>query len=137
MLNLHNPLVRLFILILAVNKQVYTQPVFLLSPANAHVAAANSINAQHHQAYLNAAGQLPYGYTYYPAVHQAPGMYPAFTTPSVYVSTSNYRFFKRFRICRGLEYLAFNIPCRLQVLYFFLEPFLLKMLLPLEPTIRM
>lgn len=41
----------------------------------------------HQAAYLNAAGQLPYGYTYYQPVPQAPGLYPAFTAPNVFVST--------------------------------------------------
>ena len=35
---------------------------------------------------MNAAGQLPYGYAYYQAVPQAPGLYPAFTAPNVFVS---------------------------------------------------
>ncbi|XP_066930272.1 ubiquitin-associated protein 2-like isoform X1 [Clytia hemisphaerica] len=60
-----------------------------LHQANAHVAAGN-INAQHAQAYMNAAGQLPYGFTYayQPGVMpgQAPGLYPAFTTPNVYLN---------------------------------------------------
>ena len=40
----------------------------------------------HQAAYMNAAGQLPYGYAYYQAVPQAPGLYPAFTAPNVFVS---------------------------------------------------
>ena len=57
---------------------------YFFFPANAHVAA-NNMNA-HQAAYMNAAGQLPYGYAYYQAVPQAPGLYPAFTAPNVFVS---------------------------------------------------
>lgn len=63
------------------------------SPVNipqgtAHVAAGN-IPAQQQAAYMNATGQLPYGYTYayQPSVLPQGGVYPAFTTPSVYQVT--------------------------------------------------
>lgn len=49
---------------------------------NPHVAASN-LNP--HQPYLNAAGQLPYGfYAFQPGVMPQAGIYPTFTAPNVF-----------------------------------------------------
>ena len=82
---------------------ILIQPMFCSTLGNPHLAA--------HQAYLTTqAGQLPYGYYAYQA-NMLPqgGLYPTFTTPSVYQVSWMKIFCQNFFIMK-MKFLSFVYP---------------------------